>query len=420
MSSAGTRERKLPVRVSIPGIHTKLGGSSPGKDTVVAEGKQITVSESHKRDPKTGHYYEGGPFYTSRITYWIHPGSVRDATDGINYYTGPVSGVFPTLEERTKLQSPNPNLNFGSKSITNEKQDGSTAIALASPINPASTLGVGLSETYREGLPSLPGVQTWRDRTRALRGASGEFLNTVFGWLPLKNEVEEVAAAARHHRDILNQYHHGEGRNTHRRFDFPSSKTISNRPPVDEWPLFLGPINSNVIYGGLSSKRNVSLVRETKKWFEGCFTYALPSSTESWRRAVGFGSDADALYGIALNPEVLWELTPWSWAVDWFSNAGFLIKNVRNFELAGQVMRYGYLMEETIERYTAVVDRCPFRTRNAAGKEESTLSTPSACGIEVVTKRRSPANPFGFGISWQGLSPVQLAITAALGISRTL
>jgi hypothetical protein len=35
-------------------------------------------------------------------------------------------------------------------------------------------------------------------------------------------------------------------------------------------------------------------------------------------------------------------------------------------------------------------------------------------------KRRREANPFGFGIGWEDLSPTQLAITAALGITRLL
>jgi len=94
-----------------------------------------------------------------------------------------------------------------------------------------------------------------------------------------------------------------------------------------------------------NATRQVSLVKETKKWFEGCFTYGLPSSSDNWRKALGFGSDADQLFGIALSPSILWELTPWSWAVDWFSNAGQVINNVTNFGLAGLVLRYGYIME---------------------------------------------------------------------------
>jgi len=38
--------------------------------------------------------------------------------------------------------------------------------------------------------------------------------------------------------------------------------------------------------------------------------------------------------------------------------------------------------------------------------------------LVAETKVRRPANPFGFGITWGGLSPFQLSIAAALGLSR--
>jgi hypothetical protein len=172
------------------------------------------------------------------------------------------------------------------------------------------------------------------------------------------------------------------------------------------------------------------LVQETKCWFEGVFTYALPSSTDSWRKALGFGSDADRLFGLALTPDILWELTPWSWAVDWFSNAGQVINNVTNFGLAGLVMRYGYIMEESIERVVAE-GRLPdyvsakFSSKPNGSEPTWILSKGASpgtyrIGTESVRKVRSPASPFGFSIGWQDLSPTQLAITAALGITRLL
>jgi hypothetical protein len=102
-------------------------------------------------------------------------------------------------------------------------------------------------------------------------------------------------------------------------------------------------------------------------------------------------------------------------------NAQEVITNLTNFGLAGLVMRYGYMMEETIERVTAEVGRAKlYSTDKPFGKDLRTTSTPCSCGIEIVTKRRIPASPFGFSVDWEGLSPTQLAITAALGITRLL
>jgi len=40
--------------------------------------------------------------------------------------------------------------------------------------------------------------------------------------------------------------------------------------------------------------------------------------------------------------------------------------------------------------------------------------------VRTTVKKRIKANPFGFGISWDGLSTTQQAIAAALGITRAV
>jgi hypothetical protein len=425
MSSSGTRERELPL-IGPARIHHPPNELED--DEVVREfidaGKQITVSESHPVNRSTGSYDAGGPFYTSKFVPFERNGHVKNAfrIPGYTFYSGPVSCDFPTRAEMEEVGYSNFDRQYGDKNESHMTEKGATAVSLCAPTNPASQLGTTLAETFREGVPSLPGIQLWRDKTKFLKGLGSEYLNYQFGWAPLQDEVHSVVNAARHHRDILNQYHRGEGSDTHRRFEFSLQREENN--VVHEGPKPSLPGSRYYFGDGVFPERVISLVRETKCWFEGAFTYALPSSTDSWRKALGFGSDADELFGIAVSPDVLWELTPWSWAVDWFSNAGDVINNVTNFGLAGLVMRYGYVMEESIERVTATTG--PFECVTTDRENPSldnlygTVATASASGYETVTKRRLPANPFGFGISWQGLSPTQLAITAALGITRLL
>jgi len=66
-------------------------------------------------------------------------------------------------------------------------------------------------------------------------------------------------------------------------------------------------------------------------------------------------------------------------------------------------------MEHTIVKDTYTRDPSPFK--NGAGTGSISLITE--------TKQRVRANPFGFGITWEGLSPFQLSIAAALGISKS-
>jgi hypothetical protein len=97
--------------------------------------------------------------------------------------------------------------------------------------------------------------------------------------------------------------------------------------------------------------------------------------------------------------------------VDWFSNAGDVINNAQAFALGGLVMPYGYIMEETtiVELY----EQDHTGLTGVHGPSPTTM-------CESTIKRRRPANPFGFGVGWQGLTPTQLAISAALGITRLL
>lgn len=427
MSSAGTRTRGIFI-MKPRGRNQILANWVEGGLPPILErtqmGKQITVSESHPMS-RDGSYREGGPFYTSRVTEFLKPGKLINAYNQSlgQIYSGPVYGALVTPTEMNEIGFKNAGKAFGDKNESQMLIDGTNAISYSDPINPASNLGTSLAETMREGIPSLPGIQSWRDRTNILRGAGSEYLNYQFGWAPLRDEVSSVVKAARQHRDLLKQYHRGEGSNTHRTFEFPIQRSTSVLAPLSNdsseasmpWSLS----------GNVQPARQVSLVRETKKWFEGCFTYGLPSSSDNWRKALGFGSDADQLFGLSLSPEVLWELTPWSWAVDWFSNAGEVINNVTRFGLAGLVLRYGYIMEESIETVTVSGGGW---TQNCADRKDSKgnlvfiphSSGPWSRGIECVTKRRLPASPFGFSIGWEGLSPTQLAITAALGITRLL
>jgi hypothetical protein len=85
------------------------------------------------------------------------------------------------------------------------------------------------------------------------------------------------------------------------------------------------------------------------------------------------------------------------------------------------------MMRETIRKLYVTWDDCLVQQArwNSVSKVKEDISEVrqgggGAIGYESVEKSRSPANPFGFGIGWEDLSPTQLAITAAIGITRLL
>jgi hypothetical protein len=124
---------------------------------------------------------------------------------------------------------------------------------------------------------------------------------------------------------------------------------------------------------------------------------------------VNAGTEAGHLYGTTITPDVLWELTPWSWAVDWFTNAGDVINNVTNFSQFGLIMQYGYMMETYSTKILNTLDRS-----GLLGHEDQ---VPPPSSATIVSKVRREANPFGFGLSNSSLSLEQIAIAAAVGIT---
>jgi hypothetical protein len=117
-----------------------------------------------------------------------------------------------------------------------------------------------------------------------------------------------------------------------------------------------------------------------------------------------YAAEADRLLGVDLTPEVLWNLSPWSWMLDWFGDFGDVMTNISNLGHDGTVMQYGYLIErKNIQQtWTATFNGQPLRTE-----------------VSYLTKQRMPASPYGFGVKFEELSSKQLAILAALGLSHS-
>lgn len=431
MSSNVPRVKESKHVVPIPAYSTDATrGQFTGYQQKLTVGKttsKLWRSEGHRVNRKTGKYDSGGPFHVTHVGTFSEPMMVNDVCNTFlsgtdRFYSGPLFGAvvtIPAIAEKYKGTAQD-----WDKSSLDPL--GATAISLCAPVNPTAQLGVAIGEILNEKKISLPGIESWKRRTGIAKTAGSEYLSKQFGWGPLVDEIHSTVDATRRHRDIMQNYRHNEGRDIHRRFDFPI-EIQDSAEEISSAYCGTGTISSfaNCVPGsnGKPAGRVCRFRKETKRWFEGCFTYGGPSGTDSFRRALGFGSEADQLYGLTLTPDVVWNLTPWTWAADWFSNAGDVVHNISNFVAAGLVMRYGFMMAETIEEYHTEYFGQEMQYRKSAKPRvlsKRPVNTPGKFGSRTVTKTRVPANPFGFGVGWEGLSPTQLAITAALGITRVL
>jgi len=271
---------------------------------------------------------------------------------------------------------------------------GATGIARTEPTNPAFDMSVTLGELMREGIPNAPGHSVM-ERTKLAKSAGGEYLNVEFGWLPLVRSVKDFAATVNNHDDIIRKYQEGANRVIKRRYEW-EPETVYGYQATNFGAV---PANGSFTGGG----RYTSTLKKT--WLEVEYKYYLPIGGSTNDKIRRFGSYARKLYGVRLTPEVLWNLAPWSWAADWVANTGDVIHNISAIGTDGLVIRNGYIMCHT-QRIT--VDHGRY---NAAGP---------VCYRTVVeeSKTRRPATPYGFGLSYDGLSVKQKAILVALGMSK--
>jgi hypothetical protein len=379
-------------------------------------GVQVTESEGHHWPiprKNRGKHDVGGAFRTTKSYFERIPLNVirnsgkSSPTSAENRRTTVAWTAFPAKGKQAEFP---PSLSSSSDALN---QKGADAIALCSPTNSVAAASTFLGEVLSDGLPRIPGISTWKKRTQPLLGVSEEFLNAVFGWLPMTEEIGEMADAIRHTRDVLSQYKRDEGKVVRRQFNFPKERDESfeylepgkasaqTAPGNYSYPPFNGPSGTRV--------RQRVVTREC--WFSGAFTYHIPNEDDFFAGLMDAGSQADHLVGTAITPEVLWELVPWSWGIDWFSNAQSVITNWQNMELYGLVMRWGYLMEHTIVKDT-------YSMLDGSGIAGVAASAVAPVTLVTETKVRQPANPYGFGVEWADLSTVQLAILGALGITR--
>lgn len=389
-----------------------------------ASGTQVTESMGHphrRLNPMLGDM--GGDFFTQKKYYVGNGKNISLIRKHSNYpwdiyYRGHAM-VWP-LNPRNQVFPPAIN-----SSLAQLESLGATAVAKCSPTNSLVSLATFLGE-LKDGFPLIP-LTAWEALTRKARknglrasetagqqiqtGAEA-YVSKEFAWDPMVSDVQAFARRVADASRIFRQYQRDAGRPVRRSWHFPTKRS-SVVSLVAASPL-MG-FGTNGPYTLRTNPNNVIKIRQTTvdQWFSGAFTYHLPSGNDTYEGMMEFSDRADILLGTRLDPEVLWELTPWSWAVDWMSNVGDVLSNVSSRVNDGLIMRYGYIMEHSVTMDTYTRERPDVFLNDLSALVDNSVS------LVTETKMRRRANPFGFGLTWEGLSPYQLSILASIGISRS-
>jgi hypothetical protein len=358
-------------------------------------------------------YDNGHEFSTYKTLHTYHnlEGHASSSYLGNKYaYTGwfiPVSyslGQFPT---------------FTAPSSDKIKADGRRAIETTTPTTPDFKLAAFLGE-LREGLPSLIGNSIWKLRDLANLGdaVGGEHLNFQFAVKPLIGDVEKAARAVIAFNSKAKQVRRdGDGNHFVRRklelYADAKTTIVADTPSSNEWQMagYTG-ASGDIRTRYFANMGRIMTYDESlsKAWFSGAFQFYLAQGHSFLEKSERYEQLANQLLGTRITADTLWQLTPWSWLIDWQADVGTFISNVTNLHNDSLVLRYGYVMHTT--RMT--------RHRTVTGlRPHSGGTVPVAIGRsdEIILKTRTKSTPYGFDLQLGDLTTKQWSILGALGMT---
>ncbi len=423
--ASGRRDRSRNTLISVKNRESvRVGVGQPfnvfNYNGQMQETRQRTIDENHgnfhgllrsirEYEHSTGrklltHADVGGPFSTTKYYYRdggrnvaLHVGTSASTIE--RYFTGRLQAysydisVWPSIDpiDQFALSA------YGNK-----------ARALVNPTQSVTNVAVGAGELREvQGIPGIPGLALLKERTRILRGLGSEYLNVEFGWKPLERDIRAAAVTAKKSIQLLRRYERQRGQAIRRRFEFPIEEPVVTN--VDMGAKAPAPSISSAFFSSYQGRLTRVEEFSQRVWFSGSFTYYVsPGMSSSKMQA--YEAAADRLLGSRLTPDLVWQLTPWSWLTDWFVDFGSLIQNLEAMVLDGSVMWYGYVMATQQRSHT-------YHLTGSRLLDGSPLTLEQQ--FTAVTKQRVRATPFGFGLSPNAdFSMKQWSILAALGITR--
>jgi len=256
----------------------------------------------------------------------------------------------------------------------------------------------------------------------AAQALGSEYLNVTFGWSPIIKDIESSIK-------VLLQLD---------RLIFPSDSTRRsvNRVLSTRGATYTGSIfwttgscfatqttsglswdinkftgNSGAVEVQVAGTGSISVLEDyTVRTTARFNTTARPSMSNN-----GHLDRTIDLLGLELTPEVIWELTPWSWLIDWFSNMGTVIGNLTNLGLSNVILNYAYSTARLRSRVGVQGKPTIVSTGNGARQISGYFDSL----YEIDHKVRIAASPFGFDVSLGSLNTGQWAILTALGLARS-
>jgi hypothetical protein len=322
-----------------------------------------------------------------------------------------VSPLFSTINALNYNSPYYPSMSgWGDKAFlrTKPRIQSSGGFVFAAELRDAPRMFKQTAQTFSNIWRELGGRRT--GRIMSPKSVADNFLNFQFGWKPFIGDL-------RNFDYVIQNYHQLSA----------SRKERNNKWIRKRVPLKTGIPVKTLIDQGNGYKLDPFL--SIPDYFSGQPTWQIWEEVTSHVTAVGsfkyYLSEFDAnlpefnsgwnqvmrvldVTGFRINPSNLYKATPWTWAIDWVTNVGDHVDHLNDIWLDNVACKYCYVMQRQVKTRKFMVNM-PFWS--------GALSMSFSQVIET-TQRDEASSPYGFSLSWDNLTPTQMAIAGALGISR--
>jgi len=373
-----------------------------------------------------GHWSSGGGFFVTHSYDTFTTDSINlgwiDIMDGLIVCQG-----IPTTPMSGSSGPPAP-IAY-STAIADGLGKGATGWRKARPGNPTASLFQLTYETAHDDFPKGIGaavaghliatrLRSIKSYVQLLVPLGQEFLNFAFGWKPLISDLRKIVLTQQSLDKKLSNIYRQQRKGVHRRREVSRSdtttRTVDHPAYFDAWRI--SP-DCAFFMDDMRTDRTVESRVLERSWFVGRFHYYIPETLpeSEWR-----SSATAALFGSNPTPEGIWNVLPWSWLIDWFTNVGDIMSNLSSNAVDNLVADYAYIMSSrTEETVTSVVTHWGNHQNTISGSDNGGASIRSTHTRGWSSKYRGIATPYGFGVSFDSLSNYQVGILSALGITRS-
>lgn len=247
--------------------------------------------------------------------------------------------------------------------------------------------------------------------------AADHFLNHQFGWVPFLKDMQSISDTLSNSELIIDKL--TENNNQYkRRHVILNAETVSTLMSEGNFDSYW--INSSFLGTGNSTNWFRPGTRPTFKLYEDITTFVnavgkyrfyrpeFDKTLPDYSSAMSAMRRQMTLYGLRISPSNIYKATPWTWAIDWFSNVGDYIDRSDDVLLDSVAAQYLYLMQHKVTTRRLVIT-LPWRSGDVVKTWQRSIDTK---------QREEALSPYGFSLSMDNLSPRQIAIAGALGVSK--